>query len=319
MDPLSDVLSLLKPRSYIAGGFDMGPGVAFLFGPHKGIKCYAVMSGQSWLVVDGVEKPVHLQGGDCFLLVHGRPFKLATDLNMTPMDAMSIVRQPSEQRIRVLNGGGACFMAGAHFLLEGSHAQVLLKMLPPIVHIRKEADREVMRWSMERMRQELLDPQPGSILVAQQMAYTMLVQALRLYVTEAPKGWLFALADKQVSAAMSAMHGNPARRWTLKELAEQAGMSRSVFAQRFKETVGVAAMEYLTRWRMLLAGDRLVNTGDSIAEIALLLGYESESAFSTAFKREMGCPPRQYGRRQNGEIAAGASMNLAHGTLSLAP
>jgi AraC-like DNA-binding protein len=92
------------------------------------------------------------------------------------------------------------------------------------------------------------------------------------------------------------MHDDPAHRWTLHALAKRAGMSRSSFALKFKQTVGASPMEYLTRWRMLLAGDRLTNSGDPISVIALSLGYESESAFSTAFKRVMGCSPRQYSR-----------------------
>ena len=93
----------------------------------------------------------------------------------------------------------------------------------------------------------------------------MLVQALRLHMAEGPDagvGWLFALADKQMGAAIGAMHENPAHRWTLQELAQHAGMSRSNFALKFKEMVGMSAMDYLTRWRMLLAGDRLANSSD---------------------------------------------------------
>jgi len=95
------------------------------------------------------------------------------------------------------------------------------------------------------------------------------------------------------------MHADPAHRWTLEALAERACMSRSIFAQRFKEKVGETPMEYLTRWRMLLAADRLENSVDPISTIAFSLGYESESAFSTAFKRVMGCSPRQYSRGRN--------------------
>jgi AraC-like DNA-binding protein len=98
---------------------------------------------------------------------------------------------------------------------------------------------------------------------------------------------------------MNAMHGEPAHRWTLEELAERAGLSRSIFTLKFKQKLGASPMQYLTRWRMLLAGDRLTNTGDSIFVIALSLGYESESAFSTAFKRVMGFSPRQYSRRRD--------------------
>jgi AraC-like DNA-binding protein len=120
---------------------------------------------------------------------------------------------------------------------------------------------------------------------------------LRLYLAEGLRGgvgWLFALADNQMSAAINAMHDDPAQGWTIQKLAERAGMSRSTFALKFKQTVGATPMEYLTRWRMQLAGDKLANASDPISVIAQSLGYESESAFSTAFKRVMGCAPRQY-------------------------
>jgi AraC-like DNA-binding protein len=302
MDPLSDVLSLLKPRTYMAGGFDVGGEWSVRFGPHDGIKCYAVVSGQCWLSVDGVPDAVRLQTGDCFLLPHGRPFRLASDLTLTPVDALTILATATRKGgIASINGGGCCIV-GAHFAFTGNHAGILLGVLPPIVHLQKESDKVAMRWSLERMRQELLAQQPGGFLIAQQLAHLILVQALRLHLAEGLTGgvgWLFALADKQMSAAIHSIHDDPAHRWTLQELAQRAGMSRSTFALKFKETVGKSPMEYLTRWRMLLAGDRLANSSDPISVIALSLGYESESAFSTAFKRVMGCSPRQYSRGMN--------------------
>jgi AraC-like DNA-binding protein len=247
-------------------------------------------------------------GWDCFLLPNGRPFRLASDLNLTPVDVETIFQTPLNGGIATLNGGGDCFGVGGYFSFTGDHAGILLGVLPPIVHIRKESDKAAMRWSLEQMRTELREQQPGGFLVGQQLAYMMLVQALRLHLAEGLSGgvgWLFALADKQMSAAINAMHADPAHRWTLQELAERAGMSRSTFAQKFKETVGASPMEYLTRWRMLLAGDKLMNSNEPVSVIALSLGYESESAFSTAFKRVMGCSPRQYslGRQSKGQDA----------------
>jgi hypothetical protein len=144
-------------------------------------------------------------------------------------------------------------LLGGNFVLTGKPADILLAELPPIVHIRKESDKTAIRWSLERLREELRDPQPGGVLVAQQLAYMMLVRALRLHLAEdltGRVGWLFALSDKQMSAAITCMHDEPAHDWTVEELGQRAGMSRSTFALRFKETVGVSPMEYLTRWRM---------------------------------------------------------------------
>jgi len=307
MDPLSDVLSLLKPRSYRFGGFDAGGDWSIQFGAYEGIKCYAVVSGECWLAVEGIPEPTRLKTGDCFLLPRGWPFRLTTDLAMTPLDARAIFPTPSNGGIARFNGGGDFTSVGGHFTLSGQHAGILLGVLPPIVHLRSEADKAALRWSMERMRQELREPQPGGFLVAQHLADMMLVQALRQHLIEGPKGgvgWLFALSDKQMGAAITAMHADPARRWTLEALAECAGMSRSTFALKFKETVGKSPMDYLTRWRMLVAGDRLINSSDPVAVVALSLGYESESAFSTAFKRVMGCSPRQYGRGRDQAVRA---------------
>jgi len=296
MDPLSDVLSLLKPRSYMSGGFEVGATVSVRFGRHAGIKCYAVVRGECWLVVEGAGAPLRLSSGDCFLLPQGRPFTLTSDLALTPVDFQELLRRAGG-RPPPMTGSG-CFIVGGHFALAGDHPGILLGMLPPIVHIRDEADKATLRWCVERMAQELREPQPGGSLIAQHLAQMLLVQALRAHLAEGAGGvgWLFALADRQMSAAITAMHEDPAQRWTLQALAARAGMSRSTFALRFKETVGEPPMEYLTRWRMLLAGDRLANSGEPVSVIALTLGYESESAFSTAFKRVMGCSPRQYGR-----------------------
>jgi len=299
MDPLSEVLALMKPQLYVAGGFAVLGDMAIYFPKHHGIKCYAMLAGECWLVVEDVPEPVLLHAGDCFLLPRGLPFRLTTDLSLEPVlytDAFARLGMRGEAPGVT---GGALYIAGGHFALTGGHAEMILHSLPPIVHIRRESDKAAMRWSLERMREELSDPQPGGSLIAQQLAYMMLIQALRLHLTDAAsarRGWLSALADKHMSIAIASMHNEPGYPWTLQSLAERVGMSRSVFALRFRETVGTTPMEYLTRWRMLLAADRLKNSSDSLSGIAQSLGYESESAFGKAFRRVMGCSPRQYTR-----------------------
>lgn len=297
MDPLSELLSLLKPQSYASGGLALKQNRAIAWPYHEGIKCYTVVSGQCWLSVEGVADKLLLSAGDCYLLPPGPPFTLATSLSAEPVD-FAIVRD-AQNLGNTADGGGpeGCFIVGGHFALRGHHASMLLSALPPIVHIKKEADKAAMRRSLENMTEEVLHPQPGSALIIQQMAYTMLIQALRLHLNDASSGsvgWLFALADKQLNRAISSMHSAPGHQWTLQVLAENIGMSRSTFARHFKEKVGCAPMEYLTRWRMLLACDRLKNTNDSVVQIANALGYESESAFGKAFKRVMGYSPRQH-------------------------
>lgn len=300
MDPLSQVLSLLKPQSYISSGFHAGGEWSVEFGDQgQLIKCYAVVSGSCWLQIDGVPEPVALEQGDSFVLPRGQPFRLASDLQLPPVPASEIFPGARRGGEVFINGGGDLFMVGSRFGVSGGHAGMLLAILPPIVHLRKSSDHSALRWSVEIMMRELREGEPGGYLIAQHLAHMMLVQALRAYLADGPSdgvGWFFALADKQLARAIAAIHANPARRWTLQELGEIAGMSRSTFALRFKETAGETPMDYLSRWRMLLACDRLETSGDPVSAIAPSVGYDSESAFSTAFKRVMGCSPREYRR-----------------------
>lgn len=302
MDPLSDMLSLLRVRSYMSGGFDAGGDWSLHFDQLEGIKFYAVVSGECWLSVDGVPDPVRVRSGDCFLLPRGRAFRMASDTSLAPLDAATFLSTAQNGRINLYNGGGQFFSVCGHFALAGDHADILLGVLPPIVHIYKESDKAMLRWCVDQMMHELREARPGNSLMIEHLAHMMLVQALRLHMVEGPKGgagFLFALADKQVSVALKCMHGDPARRWTVQSLAESAAMSRTAFTLKFKKMVGTSPMEYLTHWRMVLAADKLSNFRDSISIISASLGYESESAFSTAFKRVMGCSPREYCRRRN--------------------
>ena len=307
MDPLSDVLSLLKPRSYLAGGVDAGGTWAIQYPHYEGIKCFSVVFGNCLLTVEGISDPVRLTSGDGFLLPSGRPFRLSSDIAAEPVDARTLYKDGGDGRIIAWNGGGDFSLVGGHFGLYGDNADVLLQLLPPIVHLREESEKAALRWSVERMRVELRESKPGSLLVVRHLAYMMLVQALRLHIAHDANSHVsrfMAPADKQVGAAINAIHEDPSYRWTLQELAERAGISRSTLALRFKSAIGMSPYDYLTRWRMLLARERLVNSSDSIAVIASRLGYESESAFSTAFKRVMACSPREYSRNENsGDVA----------------
>jgi len=313
MDPLSEVLSLFKPQSYAAGGFLIANDMAIQWPQHEGIKCYAVVSGQCWLSVEGIAETILLTAGDCYLLPPGPPFRLTTNLSATPVDFKVLLAKRGSADAVADKTDGGCYLVGGHFILTGSHADFLLSSLAPIVHIRKESDKAALRWSLQRMAEEVRDPQPGSSLITQQLAYMMLIQALRLYLSDEATegvGWLFALADKQIGTAIRCMHDEPGYGWTLQKLAEHVGMSRSIFALRFKQTVGATPMEYLTRWRMLLAGDRLKNSRESISAIASSLGYESESAFGKAFKRVMACSPREYGREIALPSATSVNINV---------
>jgi AraC-like DNA-binding protein len=298
MDPLSEVLALLKPVSRLSGGIHAGGDWAIRFPAPEGIRFQIVMAGECWLTVDGVAEPLRLQAGDGFLLPRRTAFKIATDVDLPPVDAADIFTA-AQDPIVAHNGGGEFFSLWSVFAVTGKPAEVLLEGLPAVIHVQRGADQSGMRESIDRLMRELRDRQPGFYLVAQNCSYTLLVQLLREHLSRGSRdgvGWLFALADQQISKAIEAMHSDPSRRWTLEELAKDVGMSRSAFAVRFKARIATSPMEYLTRWRMLLAGDMLTGSDDPLARIAASLGYESESSFSNAFKRVMGCSPRQYSR-----------------------
>ncbi len=302
MDPLSDVLSFLRPRSYLTGGLDAGGRWAIRFEDMGGhIKCYALTAGACQLAVEGVS-PISLSAGDCFVLASGRPFTIAGDLRALAAAPGEVFGDAGKRGgITTWNGGGDVFLTGSRFTLEGRHAGMLLDALPPVIHLDAPEDRAAMRWSIERMGEELRADRPGAGLMAEHLSYMMLLQALRLHLARAhdrPVGWFGALADPQLAAAIGAMHADPARDWTLGALASAAGLSRSIFAERFRARVGETPIAYLTRWRMVVAGDRLTRTGETLGRTARALGYTSENAFNTAFKRVMGVSPRRYARAE---------------------
>lgn len=297
VDPLSDVLSLMKPHTYVVGGFDLGGEWSIQFEKHSGVKYYVLESGAAWLAVEAERDPIRLEAGDCVLLPSGRRFVIAKNLASRSIPFSELPESDWNGGIASLNGGGDAMMLGGHFDFSGAHTDMLLGPMPAIVRLRDENDKAGLRWVLKRMRQELFGSQPGASLVVRHLAHLLLVQTLRLYLSHGigrGVGWLFALGDPKIAAAVGAMHANPGARWTLPSLAEKAGMSRSKFALRFKKVSGVSPIDYLTRWRMLLAGERLTQRNEPISVIASSLGYESEAAFSTAFKRMMGCSPRKY-------------------------
>ncbi|EOC1763762.1 AraC family transcriptional regulator [Vibrio fluvialis] len=302
MDPLSDVLSLLQPHNQYYAGFDAAGDWSFNFPPYKdSIKFMAITKGSCWGMTEDSHEPIQFNAGDCILLNSGSRLILSSQPGLETLDGEALAKAAANDGLAIHNGGGDVFIISGLFSFKNSHVEVLLDALPSLISISKATEQaEVIRWSLTLWAQELKNKQPGGALVATHMAHLMLVQVLRLYLEtskDMPIGWFSALTDKQISLIISAIHTEPEHNWTLAELARIGGLSRTVFAQRFKALVGSTAMEYVLRWRMLLAADRLKNTVDNIATIAFSLGYESESAFSTAFKRVMNSSPSQYRRK----------------------
>ncbi|MFC4456121.1 AraC family transcriptional regulator [Deinococcus sonorensis] len=299
MDPLSEVLGHLRPSRPLARLVTSAGDWCVHFAAHGYIKVYAVLQGHCWIALDGGE-PVALDAGDCVLLPGGGAFRLGSDLTLPPREpGADQGRGPDPGEPPSLDAPRQVTFIGGAFTLPGPQAALLLSALPPLIHLDGATGQDAVRWPLERMERELRDERPGSHLMAEHLAHLVLIQALRLHlerVGTTQVGWLFALSHPEVSRTLRAMHADPAHAWTVQALAKRVGLSRSTFAARFTAVVGLAPMAYLTRWRMLLAAERLASGEETVARIALSVGYESEAAFSTAFKRVMGGPPRRSGR-----------------------
>ncbi|MFC4732255.1 AraC family transcriptional regulator [Salipiger abyssi] len=299
LDPLSNVISFLRPHDCLAAGLDAGGDWSIRFERHAGLKCNAVLKGGCWLAVEGVEAPLWLGTGDCVILPRGRAFLLSARQGGSAADAAEIYAPVGHGHTAVFNGGGDFFMTSSRFLISGTVAETLLSTIPPVVLVRSDKEREAVRWSVERIAEELRNPQPGSAASIEYLSHFVLAQLMRAHLSEGriePAGWLAAFADPQIYAAVAALHEDPARNWSVTELAGKAGMSRTSFATRFKSRMGISPIGYLTRWRILIASHRLCHTDLSLGQIAHEMGYGSESAFSVAFKRETGKSPRQFAK-----------------------
>lgn len=221
MDPLSDILTLLQPRTYATGGLSAGGDWGISFPAHGMIKCYSVVRGECWINVENTAEPMRLQAGSCLLLPRGLPFSLNSDPSQPLMSWEVLSQRERHDAIVALTQGDDFLILGSHFKLEGD-ARFLLDALPPVVLLETKAQRETLRWAVDRLLQEVRDPQSGSSLMAQQIAYAMLIEALRLHVAKGigkDPGWLAALKDVRLRAALSSIHHEPARAWTLAGLA----------------------------------------------------------------------------------------------------
>lgn len=310
MDTLSQIVSTMKPQHVRAVGLDAGDSWSLAFGTYEGIKFNAVVKGSCWLAMEGLDTPLPITAGDCFLLTQGTPFRLETDPDATPHEAEDIFGTLAGGATARLNSGGDFFLFGSRFILDGEHAKFLLRSLPALVHIKGPGSGSTLAWALQRLQDEFREEREGGSLVVEHLAHLMLIEILRRYVDQGALttiGWLRALSDSRISQALRLMHDQPARRWTLAELASRIGMSRTSFAIHFKACLGLAPLDYLTRWRMAKATEHLLSSDVSVSAVASKLGYESESAFGAAFKRVMGCSPGKYAR-SNGVNSTIASL-----------
>jgi AraC-like DNA-binding protein len=310
VDPLYDVLQLLRVERAISAGLEAGGAWALRFPPYEHVKFSAVLAGSCWLAVDGVAEPIRLRAGDAYLLTNGASYRLASDLDLPAADAVPVFHAAEGRIARC--GGDEVVLTGGGFAFDPRNAELLLDALPPVVVMRGDDPAmtraaAVVRAAVQLLASERAEPALGSELMAERLADVLFLQALRVVVASGASlqrtGWLSALGDPQIGAALRLMHGDVTRRWKVAELAAAVGMSRSSFAERFRRLVGSAPLDYLLRWRMRTAARALEDPARTVSSVAYAWGYSSDSAFSNAFKRVMGSAPAHY-RRGVSEPAA---------------
>ena len=298
VDPLGEALHFLRMSGvfYCRSEFTEPWGLA-LPSFEGCMMFHVVMAGQGWLEVEG-SAPHLLRPGDLALVPHGRGHRLVSAPGRRAKGLFTLPRESVSDRYEILRHGGggqAATMICGVVRFDDPAAQQLTRLLPRLIGVDTWSASE-MEWLQSTLRlmiAEAREPRAGGEAVITRLADILVVQAIRCWIARDPlaqTGWLGALRDPQIGRAIALVHRDPARAWNLGSLAATVGMSRSSFAARFTALVGESAMHYVTRWKMQAARTRLAE-GETLADVASRLGYDSEAAFSRAFKRTLGVTP----------------------------
>jgi len=297
MDPLTQILALLRPKALAWKPLEIAGDWAIRFPANTGVVFVFMIEGSADLARTG-HPPMRLESGDYVLMVAPPVWTMrrgsarAVDylsFHGRPAPFTKPAARPSAPRTRLVGG---------YFALDDANAPLLAPLLPPIVELRGgEASAQRISDVLALLGGEAMAARPGRSLVLERLLEIMLVEAIRDETgaqAEARGGLLAGLADAQVAKALRALHSDIRRDWTVAALAAAARTSRSVLAERFRRIVGLSPIDYLRNWRMALAKDALRSGRADIADVAFDCGYRSVSAFSTAFARTIGCPPGKY-------------------------
>jgi AraC-like DNA-binding protein len=274
--------------------------------PPTDLAHFAMLSrGNCWLSAEGIPEPIPLTGGDCILLARGTSFVLRDSLRTRPKSTFREVASRDGSNVAHYGGGGAptTIICGS-LSFDRASLKPITQLLPSFILIKADQPQTLaLHNTMQALASEMAGQAPGSEVVATRLAEVLFIQALRAHIaSEAEwrntelrnKGWLRAIFDPQVGAALSAVHDSVSTPWTVESLAAAAGMSRSAFAARFKELLGQTPLEYVTEWRMQKAMQLLEQRDKKLIDVARSVGYESDAAFSKAFKRVVGANPGEY-------------------------
>lgn len=269
------------------------------------VEYHLIVEGRCWIRLRDQE-PVELNAGDLVMLPHGDPHRLSSEPGLQIQAvAGTELKLPSYGEIvqsRYGGGGALTRIACGYFAIDRRLCRGLIAALPPVLRI-DAADGDLRQWLHTYMQLRAANRggfQPGSACVLSKLSELMFVEAVRRYVETLPRrqtGWLAGLRDPHVGQALGLIHQSPARPWTVQGLGRAVGLSRSALAERFTELIGQPPMQYLMQWRLTLAAHRLQMSQRPAAAVAEEVGYDSEAAFSRAFKREFGLPPAAWRRR----------------------
>ncbi len=311
MDPLSDMLNILTVERAAQVRFESQGPYAMRFGGVDHIKFGALLSGRVRLWVDGDAEPLSLEAGDCYLLTDGRPYRTANADDFPEIDGDVFFATARDDNGVVRWGGSPPdkIVIGGSFLFDEEGAAWLRGALPPTIHIAAASPAaEPLRSTLALLRAEAGRGVPGEAVIVDRLADILLVQALRAHLAAAgpeAASWLAGLADPRIGKALRSFHDDVAADWTVARLAAAAGMSRSSFAERFRARVGMAPLDYLTRWRMYRVRRSLIDTELPFTTIAARNGYRSRTSCSQSFKRMFGYSP--YDLRTEGAAKASST------------
>jgi AraC-like DNA-binding protein len=264
---------------------------------------FAMLSrGNCWLSVEGFPKPIPLTGGDCILLARDTSIVMRDSSRTRPSSTFREIAAQARSNVAHYGGGGAptTIVCGS-LSFDRASLKPITQLLPRFILIKADhAHTLALHSTMQALASEMAEQSPGSEVVATRLAEVLFIQALRAHIASRPernKGWLRAIFDPQIGTALGAIHDSVNTPWTVESLAETAGMSRSAFAVRFKEILGQTPLEYVTEWRMQKAMQLLEQRDKKLIDVARSVGYESDAAFSKAFKRVVGANPGEYFKR----------------------
>jgi AraC-like DNA-binding protein len=274
-------------------------------GAERVVIFHLITEGECFVELAG-EPPMRLVAGDAIIFPQGDAHRMTSEPGLPPATGARLDEVLSRRpRMLAYGGGGATTRLVCGYLAcDARLARLLLAGLPRLLRVNVRGSNAGI-WLESSVRYALAEarsPRHGGAGVLAKLAELLFIEVLRLYTSEQGEGrtgWLAGMGDRIVGSALTALHSRPAQAWTLEELARTAGSSRSVLAERFQQLVGTAPMQYLTQWRMLLAANLLCRSNAPLARIAEDVGYQTDTAFSRAFRREYGCPPAAWRRNRS--------------------